>query len=150
MAALGLDDGMTHMEWFQRPDGSLCIGEIAQRPAGANISIMTAFAHDVDLYRAWNRAVIDSAFDGVWERKYAVGSAFLRGPGRGRVVAVSGIHDIHEAIGPLIVEAKIPTLGAPKSDGYEGDGSILVRHPDTDVVKRALKTIIETVNVQYA
>jgi phosphoribosylaminoimidazole carboxylase (NCAIR synthetase) len=36
--ALGLDTGMTHMEWFQRPDESLAIGEIAQRPPGANIS----------------------------------------------------------------------------------------------------------------
>ena len=30
--ALGLDEGMTHMEWFERADGSLAIGEIAQRP----------------------------------------------------------------------------------------------------------------------
>src|SRR5437762_13545861 len=41
IAALGLTDGMTHMEWFQRPDGSLVIGEIAQRPPGANITTMT-------------------------------------------------------------------------------------------------------------
>ncbi len=46
--ALGLQDGMTHMEWFQRPDESLVIGEIAQRPPGANISTMTGLAHDRD------------------------------------------------------------------------------------------------------
>ncbi len=36
--ALGLDDGATHMEWFQRPDGDVAIGEIAQRPPGGNIT----------------------------------------------------------------------------------------------------------------
>ena len=83
--ALGLDDGMTHMEWFERPDGTLAIGEIAQRPPGANISRMTGLAHDIDPYRAWARAVVDGELDAPWQRKYAVGCAFLRGMGQGRV-----------------------------------------------------------------
>lgn len=148
--ALGLQDGMTHMEWFQRPDGSLAIGEIAQRPAGANISIMNCYAHDMDLYRAWNRAVVDSAFDGPWERKYAVGTAFLRGLGRGRVTGATGFAEIKRQLGPSIVEAKIPEVGDPKSDSYEGDGYIIVRDPSTDVVKDLLKTIIQTIKIYYA
>ncbi len=148
--ALGLDDGMTHMEWFQRPDGSLVIGEIAQRPPGANISIMNAFAHDMDLYRAWVRAVVDSAFDGPFERKYAVGTAFLRGMGHGRVAAVTGVKQTHDAVGKWIVEAKLPTIGAHKSDSYEGEGYIVVRDPKTEVVKELLKTIVETIQVHYA
>lgn len=148
--ALGLGDGMTHMEWFRRPDGSVVIGEIAQRPAGANISIMTGLAHDADIYRTWCRAVVDGVFDGPWERKFAVGSAFLRGPGRGRVAHVSGLHDVHQKIGRLVVEAKLPDLGMPKADGYEGEGYIIVRDPSTAVVQQALKTIIETVNVTYS
>jgi hypothetical protein len=150
VAALGLEDGMTHMEWFQRPDGSTAIGEIAQRPPGANMSLMTGLAHDVDIYRAWIRAVVDGAFDGPWERKYAVGCAFLRGMGRGRVAGLSGVHEAHQVIGRLVVEAKLPELGAPKSDGYEGDGYVVVRDPSTDVVKQALKLIVETVKVHYA
>jgi formate-dependent phosphoribosylglycinamide formyltransferase (GAR transformylase) len=148
--ALGLTDGMTHMEWFQRADGSLVIGEIAQRPPGANISTMTGLAHGVDLFRAWNRAVIDSAIDGKWERKFAVGSAFLRGMGHGRVAHVSGVHEAHQSVGHLVVEAKLPQVGAMKSDGYEGDGYVLVRDPDTGVVKNALKALIETIHVEYA
>ncbi len=31
--ALGLKDGVTHMEWFQRPDGSLAIGLLARTSA---------------------------------------------------------------------------------------------------------------------
>lgn len=147
--ALGLTDGVTHMEWFQRPDGSLVIGEIAQRPPGANISTMTGLAHDQDLFRAWSRAVIDGQFDGPWERKYAVGCAFLRGMGHGRVASVHGVHEVHQAVGKWVVEANLPTVGAHKSDGYEGDGYVIVRDPDTEVVKQALKKIIETIRVDY-
>ena len=147
--ALGLDNGMTHMEWFQRPDGTLAIGEIAQRPPGANISRMTGLAHDVDVYRGWARAVVDGELDAPWERKYAVGCAFLRGMGRGRVVGVSGVHATREAVGKWIVEAQLPTIGAPKSDGYEGDGYVIVRDSSTDVVKKVLQVVVETIQVHY-
>lgn len=150
IAALGLDTGMTHMEWFRRADGSLAIGEIAQRPPGANITRMTGLAHDIDPYRAWARAVVDSAFDGPWERKYAVGCAYLRGMGHGRVVSVTGVGEVNAMIGRHVAEAKLPSIGAPKSDSYEGDGYVIVRDPDTEVVKKALLAVIERVRVQYA
>ena len=148
--ALGLDDGFTHMEWFQRPDGSLAIGEIAQRPPGANISRMTGIAHGIDPYRAWARAVVDGELDAPWPRKVAVGCAFLRGMGQGRIVSVTGVHEAHERVGRYIAEANLPTIGAMKSDTYEGDGYVIVEHESTDVVKLALKTLIETIKVDYA
>jgi len=148
--ALGLETGMTHMEWFRRDDNSIAIGEIAARPPGANIVRMNSFAHDVDMYRAWARAVVDDAYDGPYVRKYAVGCAFLRGAGRGRVVNVRGVEQANEKIGKLVVESKIPSRGTPKSDSYEGDGYVIVRDPDTEVVKRAMNTIIETIQVEYA
>ncbi len=148
--ALGLDSGMTHMEWFEKQDGSLAIGEIAQRPPGANITRMTGLAHGIDPYRAWARAVVDNELDAPWERKYAVGCAYLRGMGQGRIVGVNGVHEVHEAVGKHVVEAKLPQLGAPKADAYEGDGYIIVRHESTEAVKVMLKTIIETVKVHYA
>ena len=147
--ALGLETGMTHMEWFRRDDDSIAIGEIAARPPGANIVRMNSFAHDTDLYRAWARAVVDDAFDGPYERKYAVGCAFLRGLGRGRVAAVHGVERANERVGPVVVESKLPARGTPKSDSYEGDGYVIVRDPDTEVVKRALTAIIETIQIEY-
>lgn len=150
VSALGLDTGFTHMEWFRRDDGSLAIGEIAARPPGANIVLANSYAHDADLYKAWARAVIDGAFDGPWERKYAVGCAFLRGVGRGRVVRVSGVEAAQAKVGKLVVEARLPARGAPRSDSYEGDGYVIVRDPDTEVVKAAMKTVIETISVEYA
>jgi formate-dependent phosphoribosylglycinamide formyltransferase (GAR transformylase) len=148
--ALGLETGMTHMEWFRRDDGSIAIGEIAARPPGANIVRLNSFAHDADMYRAWARAVVDNAFDGPYERKYAVGCAFLRGGGRGRVVGVRGVDRANERVGRLVVESKLPHIGAPKSDSYEGDGYVIVRDPDTEVVKQAMTAIIETIQVDYA
>jgi hypothetical protein len=146
---LGLDTGFTHMEWFRRDDGSLAIGEIAARPPGANFVRMNSLAHDADMYRAWARAIIDDAFDGPYERKYAVGCAFLRGVGRGRVLRVTGVERAQELVGRHVVEAKLPQPGVPRSDSYEGDGHVIVRHPDTAVVEAALKTIIETIQVHY-
>jgi biotin carboxylase len=148
--ALGLDTGFTHMEWFRREDGSLAIGEIAARPPGAQIVVGNNYVHDADLHRAWARAVVDDAFDGPWERRFAVGTAFIRGAGRGRVARVRGIEEANQRVGSLVVEARLPKVGAPKSDSYEGDGFVIARHPDIEVVKAAMKTVIETLRVDYA
>lgn len=147
---LGMDTGLTHMEWFGRPDGTVAIGEIAMRPPGAQIVRLMSLAHDADLFRAWARAVVDGAFDGPWQRRWATAVAFLRGPGTGRVAAIRGVDEAQRAVGGLVVEAKLPTVGAPKADGYEGDGYVILRHPDTDTLKAAVKYVIETVEVQYA
>jgi hypothetical protein len=152
--ALGLDTGMTHMEWFRRDDGSLAIGEIAARPPGARIVLANSYVFDVDMYREWARLVVDGAFDGPWERKHAVGVAFLRGIGHGRVTGVYGVDEANRKLGAmdagdLAVYSSLPTRGAPRADTYEGDGFVVLRHPDTEVVKAAVKTVIETIRVTY-
>ena len=48
------------------------------------------------------------------------------------------------------VKSKLPKSGQPKSDHYEGDGYVIVRHPEIAVVQAAVKTIIETVRIEYA
>jgi biotin carboxylase len=149
VTALGFDNGVTHMEWFRRDDGSLVIGEIAARPAGCSIHFMTGVAHDVDIDRAWARAIIDEEFDGPFTRRYAVGCAYLRGVGDGRVLQVTGGDRVQELFGRLIVEAVLPQPGTPRSASYEGDGYIIVRHPETEVVHAAMKTILETIQISY-
>lgn len=149
IAALGLDTGVTHMEWFRGDDGSLAISEIAARPAAGNHMPLTGWAHDADMARAWARAVVDGAFDGPYDRRYAVGCAYLRGVGRGRVQRVTGVERVRELVGPLIVEARLPELGAPRCDHYDGDAAIAVRHPDTEVVLAAMRMIAETIAIEY-
>lgn len=155
VTSLGLEDGMTHMEWFRRPDGSLAIGEIAARPPGAQIVKLTGYAHvddkgrSVDMYRAWARAVVDGAFDGPWERRYAVGVAFLRGPGQGRVVALEGLDEAQKRMGALVIDRDLPRVGWHRKDGYEGEGWAIVRHEDSEVVKKAILEMITTIKVRY-
>ncbi len=146
LSALGMHDGFSHMEWFERPDGSLAISEVGARPPGAQFTTLISYAHDFDLYRAWSEITIFERFHPV-ERKYAAGAAYLRGMGDGAVCEISGLERIAEQIGNLVVEFKIPATGQVASGGYEGDGYIIVRHPETEVVKEALRLIINNVRV---
>ena len=148
--ALGLETEMTHMEWFQRTDGSLAIGEIAQRPPGPQLCQMTGLVHDEDIHRAWARAVIDGAIDGPWERKYAAATAFVRSVGHGRVIGITGLRETYELIGPWLVEAKLPSIGEPKGEGYEGDGYIVVRHESTAKVRELIDAVLHNVKIHYA
>ncbi len=147
--ALGLETGFTHMEWFRRDDGRLAIGEIAARPPGANLVTANGYAHNADMHRAWARAVVDDAFDGPFERRYAVGIAFLRGAGKGRIARVTGVAQANESVGHLVVESRLPRPGEPRSSSYEGNGYVIVRHPETRVVEAAMKTVIETIRVEH-
>ncbi len=81
------------------------------------------------------------------KRKYAVGAAYLRGMGEGRVAQVHGLEEIAQTLGDIVVEAKIPKPGQTPSGSYEGEGYIIVRHPETQVVEEALKKIVSTVHI---
>lgn len=147
--AFGLKDGVTHMEWFHRPDGTLAIGEIAARPPGARIVHLTGLAHGFDMKAAWARAVVDGAFDGPWERKQAAGVAFLRGQGSGRVKSVTGVDAAQQRMGAHVVGHSLPKPGQPRNEGYEGEGWVVVADAQTDRVRKALFDLITTVKVNY-
>ena len=54
--ALGMGTGVSHMEWFRRPDGSVAVSEVGARPPGAQICSLISYAHDIDFYGAWGAA----------------------------------------------------------------------------------------------
>ena len=56
---------------------------------------------------------------------------------------------MHDKGEDLVMKARLPSRGEPRSDSYEGDGYVVVRDPDTEVVKAAVKTIIETISIEY-
>jgi biotin carboxylase len=148
LEVLGMDTGVTHMEWFRRGDGSIAISEVAARPPGAQFCTLISYAHDLDFYRAWARVAILSKFD-VPARRYAAGAAYLRAQGEGpRVRSVHGVEGVARELGSLVVEAKLPREGQAPSTSYEGDGYVIVRHPETAVVERALRRIVESVRVE--
>lgn len=147
LRALGVRDGLTHMEWFRRPDGSVAVSEVGARPPGAQITSMLGYVHDVDMYRVWTELVVLGRFEPP-ERRFAAGTAYLRGQGRGRVRAVHGVDQLQREIGHLVVEARLPEPGQPASSGYEGEGYVIVRDPSTEVVRDALSRTVSTVRVE--
>jgi hypothetical protein len=147
LRTLGVRDALTHMEWFRRPDGSVAVSEVAARPPGAQISSMLGYAHDMDPFRAWADLVVRGRFDPP-ARRYAAGTAYLRGQGKGRVRAVHGVEEMQRRIGHLVVEARLPSPGQPAGTGYEGQGYVIVRDPDTEVVRDALRRIVGGIRVE--
>ena len=147
LKALGLETGISHTEWFERPDGTLAISEIAARPPGAQIVSLTSFAHDLDLYDAWAGLMIHERFAPP-ERRYAAGAAFLRGQGGQRVAAVHGLEQAQAELGDLVVEAKLPRPGQPRSESYEGEGYVILRHPETGVVERGLQRLVSLIRIE--
>jgi len=141
--ALQVGNAMTHMEGFA--NGGFI--DATLRPAGARIAPMFGFACDVDPYSVWARVAVDGCFDGPLERKYAVGTIFLRGTGSGVIEEVKGVDSVCEN---LIVEAHWPKLGARKSSTYTGDGYVTIRHTDESVVQEALSAIERTIKIRYS
>ena len=150
VTALSVKNAMTHMEGFIDIDGRPWFTDATLRPAGARIAPMLAHAYDIDPYRAWARVAIDGCFDGPWERKYAVGTVFLRGVGSGAVRQISGVEQVRKEFGDLIVEARWPRAGDRKSPTYTGDGYLTFRHPDTAVIHETLRAISQLVQINYS
>ncbi|MGH2375209.1 MAG: ATP-grasp domain-containing protein [bacterium] len=147
LEVLGMDTGLTHLEWFRRPNGSLAISEVAARPPGAQISTLISRAHDIDFLSAWARVMVYEEFEPP-ERRYAAGIAYLRGQGQGRVKAIHGLEQAEHDVGHLVVDVKLPTIGQDPSGSYEGEGYIIVRHPQTQVVEDAVLRLVTLIKVE--
>ncbi|MEW6279855.1 MAG: ATP-grasp domain-containing protein [Candidatus Eremiobacterota bacterium] len=146
--ALGARTCLTHMEWFRRGNGALAISEVAARPPGPQICLLTNRAHDMDLDREWMNLMIFHRFNPPPARKYAAGVAFLRGLGGGRVKQVHGLDDVLRDLGDLVTDLKRPAPGQGAGHSYEGEGWVAVRHPSTRVVEEALEQIVGRVRVE--
>ena len=147
LSALGMGTGLSHMEWFRRRDGSVAVSEVGARPPGAQFTTLISYAHDADFYRAWARLMIFDAFDPP-ERRYAAGIAFLRGQGAGEVRAVHGLERAQRELGPIVAEARLPQPGQAPGDSYEGEGYVVLRHPETEVVERGLERLVSLIRVE--
>lgn len=147
LKALGQTTGLSHMEWFRRADGSVAISEVAARPPGAQLTTLISRATDVDFVGAWARLMVHGTFE-LPERKYAVGAAYLRGQGSGVVRRIHGLDRVQAEVGALVCDVKLPDIGQPPLATYEGDGYIIVRHPETAVVEHAIRRVAELVHVE--
>jgi hypothetical protein len=139
LAALDMGDGMTHMEWFLKPDGEVVFGEIACRPGGACVVDLMNYTGDIDLFREWARSVCWHAFEATTERKYNVGIVFKRAKGQGRITGITGLTRFYDRYRNHIVEDTLLRPGAERRDWKAtllSDGFIVVRHPDWQTAKQ--------------
>jgi ATP-grasp domain-containing protein len=139
LAALGMGDGMSHMEWFRKPDGEVVFGEVACRPGGACVVDLMNYTGDIDLFREWARVCTWHRFEAPTARKYNVGIIFKRAQGHGRISGIAGLTEYYQRYRPHIVEDTLFRPGTPRRDWKQtllSDGYLVVRHPDWDEAKR--------------
>ena len=145
---LGMVTGLTHMEWFRRTDGSIAISEVAARPPGAQFTTLLSAAHDYDFYRGWSELLTFETFTPP-AREYAAGALYLRGQGGGaRVARIHGLDEAQRELGDLVLQAKLPELGQGRAQSYEGEGYVILRHPETRVVEDGLRRLAGLLRVE--
>jgi len=148
LTALGMETGLSHMEWFVRRDGTPCISEVGARPPGVQIMPLMSLAHETDMVADWVKLMVKGEFEGP-ERKWSVGAAFLRGQGAGkRVKGVYGLERADDLMVQYVVEKSLPRVGQARADGYEGEGWVIVKAPDTATCRQALKDLVTRVRVE--
>lgn len=151
LKALGMDTGLSHMEWFRRRDGSQVVSEVGARPPGVHIMPMMGMVNGVDMISLWVRLLVHETWPSGLKRKCSAGVCFFRGQGSGgRVASVTGLAQAQAAAGTWVVDRKLPKVGQPRSDTYEGEGWAIVKAPDTATVKEALRQMVSLVQVRYA
>ena len=147
LAALGMQCGLSHMEWFLRADGSAVVSEVGARPPGANIMPLLEAAHGLHPLAAWARLMVHRTWQ-MPPRSFAAGCVFLRAMGGAEVVRrVEGAEALRARLGPALVNMRLPTPGQPRSRHYEGDGWVIVRHPETKGTIAAMRTVLETMRL---
>lgn len=135
VAALGMGTGITHMEWFRKPDGTAIFGEIACRPPGANMVDLMNYADDQDLYRDWAAAIVHGRITPRPPRPWSSAIVFKRAQGRGAIRHIEGVDAFVARHRPWIARVDLLPVGAPRRDWTQtflSDGNLVVRHPDED------------------
>jgi biotin carboxylase len=147
LEALGMQNGLSHMEWFLREDGSPIVSEVGARPPGANIMPVVEAAHGMHPMAAWARLMVHRTWQ-MPPRRFAAGCVFLRAMGGADVVrAVDGIDEMRARLGRSLFSMKLPRPGQPRSRHYEGDGWVIVHHPETKGAVAGMRTVLETMRV---
>ena len=146
--ALHMNTGLSHMEWFQQEDGRQIISEVGARPPGVNIMPMMGVAHSVNMWKKWIELMVFDRWE-MPERKFAVASVFLRAQGKGATInRIEGLEEIKEQLSSFLLAGSLPKIGQHRSDHYEGDGWLMLRHENTQTLVQALRKVLTTIRIK--
>ena len=59
-----------------------------------------------------------------------------------------GLDTLQRELGDLVVEAVIPRPGQRSTGTYEGEGHVVLRHPETAVVEAGLRRVVEVARIE--
>ena len=62
--------------------------------------------------------------------------------------AVHGVEELQQRLGHLVVESRLPEPGPAGRIDYLGEGYVMVRDAETEVVREALRLIVSTARVE--
>ena len=148
LQALGMQTGLSHMEWFLQKNGSPVISEVGARPPGVNIMPMLEAAHEVNIWKKWAELMVHDQWN-LPQRKYAVGCAFLRGQGRGNMITkIHGLEEAQQSVAGMTYASRLPNIGQLRSSHYEGDGWIILRHESTAQVVSGLRSLLTNIYIE--
>jgi len=150
LRVLGTRTGLSTVVWSRSADGRPRIHDITARPPHvATLSLMN-HAHGADMHGAWANVVVNGRFAPI-ARSHAAGAVFVGREGKGRrVAALRGIDAVKRELGNLIVETRLPGVGARAPSAKSRDQYLIVRHPSTSVVESALAHIASSVAIEVA
>ncbi|MBK7642538.1 MAG: ATP-grasp domain-containing protein [Planctomycetes bacterium] len=133
IAALGFQDGMTHMEWFRTPKGEAVFGEIGGRAPGGRIVHAMNYSCDADLFAATAEAVCHGKISQNLAKRHNCAIVFKRAVGNGRIARYEGLENLLRRYGEHIPVVDLTPIGQTPRDPRQvvvGDGWIVARHPD--------------------
>ncbi len=137
LRAFGVRERFFHLEFFRTvPDGRIVALEVNMRPPGGLTMDMFNYANDADLYQEWANMVTGRPVRTSYARPYFCGFAGRKPWTRYRrsheeVMAACGQHIVHfEHMSPIFHHVL-------------GDASYIVRSPDLEDVKSAIRCVLE-------
>ena len=114
---------------------------------GLKITEATGLIHDQDAHVAWAKLMVFIDLMDLESPKICC-NCFLRAQGGQRISGVYGLDSAQQKMGEMVVDRKLPTVGAAVNRSYEGDGWVLIKGEDDRRVKRAALDLITTVKVR--
>ena len=148
LEALGMDTGLTHMEWFRRADGSVAISEVGGTAA-------RRADHDARLARARLRLPARvGARDGLRRVRRRPSAATRRarpscaGRGSGAVRAVHGLEQAERELGHLVTDVKLPQWDRRRRAATRAKATSSSATPRPKSSNEALLRLISIVRVE--